>query len=260
MTTRREWPELRRGLIAILRGVRPGEAPGIVEALIAEGLECAEIPLNSPDPFESIGLVAKAFGDQCLIGAGTVMSGADVARVDECGGQLIVSPNADAQVIRQACACGVVSMPGVFTASEAVLALEGWRLRSEVFPGFCPWRDGNCRDSRDLAPVDHRGRGRRRLGRVVSRFRESRCQSLRSRDEFLQAGRHGRGSSNPGARGDRGVRRGDGGHGGLGSTIPRDARSPQGNDNCDPSPSALDDYRRPEVRRRPEHGSHRTVL
>lgn len=134
MTTYPAWPPLRRGLIAILRGVRPGEALAIVEALTAEGFGCAEIPLNSPDPLQSIGLVAKAFGDRCLIGAGTVLTRDDVDRVVERGGRLIVSPNTDPEVIAQARARGVLSMPGVFTASEAILALRHGASALKVFP------------------------------------------------------------------------------------------------------------------------------
>jgi 2-dehydro-3-deoxyphosphogalactonate aldolase len=134
MTNDIGWPALRRGLIAILRGVRPGEALAIVEALVAEGFECAEIPLNSPDPFESIGLVAKTFGDRCLIGAGTVLSRDEVARVVEQGGRLIVSPNADPLVIGEARASGVLSMPGVFTATEAIAALHSGTSALKFFP------------------------------------------------------------------------------------------------------------------------------
>jgi len=134
MTSAIAWPALKRGLVAILRGVRPGEALAIVEALTIEGFECAEIPLNSPDPLQSISLVAKTFGDRCLIGAGTVLSKDDVDRVVERGGRLIVSPNIDPDVIARARACGVPSMPGVFTASEAIVALKAGASALKFFP------------------------------------------------------------------------------------------------------------------------------
>ena len=134
MTSAIAWPALKRGLVAILRGVRPGEALAIVEALTIEGFECAEIPLNSPDPLQSISLVARTFGDRCLIGAGTVLSKDDVDRVVERGGRLIVSPNIDPDVIARARACGVPSMPGVFTASEAIVALKAGASALKFFP------------------------------------------------------------------------------------------------------------------------------
>lgn len=134
MNVKPRWPALRRGLVAILRGIRPHEALGAIEALVAEGFEAAEIPLNSPDPFESISRAARAFGERCLIGAGTVLTPEDVDRLAECGGRLIVSPNFDSQVIAQAGALGLVSMPGVFTASEALLALRAGASALKFFP------------------------------------------------------------------------------------------------------------------------------
>jgi 2-dehydro-3-deoxyphosphogalactonate aldolase len=129
-----QWPTLRRGLVAILRGIRPHDALGAIEALIAEGFEAAEIPLNSPDPFESIRRAVDAFGARCLIGAGTVLTPDEVDRLAECGGRLIVSPNIDPQVVARAAALGLVSMPGVFTASEALLALRAGASALKFFP------------------------------------------------------------------------------------------------------------------------------
>src|SRR5690348_1219095 len=86
-------------LVAVLRGITPEEISPIADALHAEGFRILEVPLNSPRPFESIGLLAQHFGDRCLVGAGTVIDPADVARVHAAGGALIVMPHADVAVI-----------------------------------------------------------------------------------------------------------------------------------------------------------------
>ena len=91
-----KWPVVRRPLVAILRGIRPDEADAIVGTLIDSGFELIEVPLNSPDPFASIERLSRRFGKDCLIGAGTVLSAADCARVADAGGRLMVAPNIDA--------------------------------------------------------------------------------------------------------------------------------------------------------------------
>lgn len=96
------WPSLRRGLVAILRGIRPEEAEAIVAALIEEGLEAIEIPLNSPDPFVSIEAAARLAPKGVLIGAGTVLTVEEVDLLNYAGGRLMVSPNVDAAVIARA--------------------------------------------------------------------------------------------------------------------------------------------------------------
>ena len=111
----------------------PPEVLDAIEALVAEGFEAAEIPLNSPDPFVSISRAAGAFGARCLM-VGTVLTPNDVDRLAECGGRLMVSPNFDPQVIAQAELRGLVSMPGVFTASEALLALRAGASALKFFP------------------------------------------------------------------------------------------------------------------------------
>lgn len=121
-------------LFAILRGITPGEVEGIGEALIEAGVRVIEVPLNSPDPLKSISRLARRFGDDALIGAGTVLDPVDVTRVAEAGGHLIVSPNTDQQVIRAACAAGLVSAPGYFTPSEAFAAIAAGAHAIKLFP------------------------------------------------------------------------------------------------------------------------------
>ena len=89
-------------IVAILRGVKPDEIDAIGDALIEAGVTVIEVPLNSPQPFESIKRLANRHGAHALVGAGTVLEVADVARVKEAGGQLIVAPNFDADVVRAA--------------------------------------------------------------------------------------------------------------------------------------------------------------
>src|SRR5450755_2832148 len=100
-------------LIAVLRGITPEEIPAVATALAAEGFRVLEVPLNSPRPFESIRLLAEQCGEHCLVGAGTVLDVADVARVRAAGGNIIVMPHADVVVIREAKAQGMVCVPGV---------------------------------------------------------------------------------------------------------------------------------------------------
>ena len=121
-------------LIAVLRGITPEEVPAISGALIAEGFRVLEVPLNSPRPFESIRLLAKACGDQCLVGAGTVLAVADVARVRDAGGKVVVMPHADTAVIREAKALGLVCVPGVATPTEAFAALAAGADGLKMFP------------------------------------------------------------------------------------------------------------------------------
>lgn len=121
-------------LVAIIRGVTPGEAVAIGEVLYEEGIRIIEVPLNSPEPLESIRLLAGALGDRTLIGAGTVLDPADVRRVAEAGGRLIISPNTHAPVIEATVAAGLVSMPGYFTPSEAFEAVRAGAHSLKLFP------------------------------------------------------------------------------------------------------------------------------
>jgi 2-dehydro-3-deoxyphosphogalactonate aldolase len=121
-------------LIAIVRGIRPDEADAIGAALIEAGIRIIEVPLNSPEPFESIGRLSKRFGDQATIGAGTVLDPADVPRVAEAGGAIIVSPDTNPKVIARAAASGLVSAPGYFTPTEAFAALRAGAHVLKLFP------------------------------------------------------------------------------------------------------------------------------
>lgn len=127
-------PGLKRGLVAILRGLQPGEAAGIAAALFDEGFEVVEVPLNSPEPFKSIELIARMAPAGSLVGAGTVLSTADVERVAQAGGRLMVSPNVDAAVIGRAHELRMVSLPGVFTPTEAFTAWAAGASALKFFP------------------------------------------------------------------------------------------------------------------------------
>src|SRR5690348_9382601 len=116
------FPSMKRQLVAILRGLKPEEADGIVSVLIEAGLTAVEIPLNSPDPFRSIEIAVRRAPAGVLVGAGTVLTTDDVARLHESGGKLLVAPNIDTQVIARAQDFGMVTMPGVFSPTEALLA------------------------------------------------------------------------------------------------------------------------------------------
>lgn len=128
------WPKLKRDLVAILRGIRPEEVEPILERLIEAGFEAIEIPLNSPDPFVSIERAARLAPASVMIGAGTVLTPADVDRLAGCGGRLLVSPNVDGAVLDRAGELGLVSMPGIMTPTEAFTALRHGASGLKVFP------------------------------------------------------------------------------------------------------------------------------
>ena len=122
------------GVIAILRGVTPAEVLAVGEALCAGGVAIIEVPLNSPQPFESIALLAREFGADALIGAGTVISAYDVDRVADAGGRLVLSPHFDLSVVQRTNLRGLLSVPGVATPSEGFQALAAGADALKLFP------------------------------------------------------------------------------------------------------------------------------
>ncbi|MEO5323084.1 2-dehydro-3-deoxy-6-phosphogalactonate aldolase [Mesorhizobium sp. CC13] len=127
------FPRLGRGLVAILRGLKPGEAFDVGRAVRDAGIEAIEVPLNSPDPFRSIEMLANAL-PEALVGGGTVVRGEDVDRLYDAGGRLLVSPNIDAEVMGRAMVHKMVTMPGVFTPTDAFLALKLGASALKFFP------------------------------------------------------------------------------------------------------------------------------
>jgi 2-dehydro-3-deoxyphosphogalactonate aldolase len=121
-------------LVAIIRGVTPADAEAIAEAIYEAGIRIIEVPLNSPEPFESIRIIAERSGDRTLVGAGTVLEPEDVARVARAGGRLVVSPNTNIPVIEATVAAGMVSSPGYFTPSEAFAAIRAGAHSIKLFP------------------------------------------------------------------------------------------------------------------------------
>lgn len=121
-------------LVAILRGVRPDEAETVGEALTTAGFAIIEVPLNSPAAFDSIGRLARAYGERALIGAGTVLDSAAIAKVKEAGGRLIVMPHGDPAIIGAAKAAGLLCIPGVATPTEAFAALAAGADALKLFP------------------------------------------------------------------------------------------------------------------------------
>lgn len=121
-------------LVAILRGVKPDEIEAIGDALVDAGFAMIEVPLNSPHPLSSIELLVKRYGDDALVGAGTVLTVAQVEKVRAVGGRLIVSPNVNVDVIAAAARDGLVSLPGYFTPSEAFAAIAAGASGLKLFP------------------------------------------------------------------------------------------------------------------------------
>lgn len=121
-------------LVAIIRGVTPDEAEAIGEAIRGCGIHIIEVPLNSPDALKSIEKLAKKLGDSTLVGAGTVLTTADVSDVRKAGGRIIVSPNTNVEVIAASVEAGLVSCPGYFTPSDAIAAVHAGATALKLFP------------------------------------------------------------------------------------------------------------------------------
>ena len=121
-------------LVAILRGIQPGEAAEVGAALISVGFSLIEVPLNSPDPLVSIAQLRETCGSSAMIGAGTVLTEEEVAAVAEAGGQIVISPNANTDVIAAAKHLDLVSVPGIATPTEAFAALDAGADALKLFP------------------------------------------------------------------------------------------------------------------------------
>lgn len=121
-------------LIAILRGILPQETHAIGDMLLETGFRIIEVPLNSPTPYDSIAQLSKSFGQEALIGAGTVLSPSQVDKVADAGGKLIIAPNMRRTVIKASCARHMISLPGVFTPTEAHKALDAGAHGLKFFP------------------------------------------------------------------------------------------------------------------------------
>jgi 2-dehydro-3-deoxyphosphogalactonate aldolase len=128
------WPRLERDIVAILRGLQPHEAQAIGSAVFEAGIAAIEVPLNSPDPFRSIETLARDLPDSALVGAGTVLDPTDVGRLADAGGRLLVAPNVDAAVLARAAELNLVTMPGVFTPTEAFAAIKAKASALKFFP------------------------------------------------------------------------------------------------------------------------------
>jgi 2-dehydro-3-deoxyphosphogalactonate aldolase len=129
----RGWLE-RSPLVAILRGVKPTEVESIGHALERAGVAIVEVPLNSPDPFESIAILSRTFGDRMMIGAGTLTKPSQVAELAAAGGRLVVTPHADTAIVRAAKEAGMIAFPGFFNPTEAFALLEAGADGIKLFP------------------------------------------------------------------------------------------------------------------------------
>ncbi len=138
-------------VVAILRGVRPAEVLEVTESLYAEGLRAVEVPLNSPEPYESIRLLSEAFGERMACGAGTVLTPSMVEQAADAGARIIIAPNTDPTVIRRAVALGLEPAPGFASPSEAFLALDCGARHLKLFPAST-YGPGHVRQLKAVLP------------------------------------------------------------------------------------------------------------
>ncbi|MDA8511529.1 MULTISPECIES: 2-dehydro-3-deoxy-6-phosphogalactonate aldolase [unclassified Citrobacter] len=128
------WQKTPLPMIAILRGLTPEEAPDIGDVLLEAGFTWLEVPLNSPRALDSITLLRERVGERAIVGAGTVLTAAQVDSVVDAGGQVIISPNMNTSVIRRSRERGAISLPGVITPSEAFTALDAGASGLKFYP------------------------------------------------------------------------------------------------------------------------------
>jgi 2-dehydro-3-deoxyphosphogalactonate aldolase len=127
---------MSRNIIAILRGITPAECSDVCDVLISSGINKIEVPLNSPDPFESISIMVKLYGQDATIGAGTVLQVDQVRQLYYLGAAMVVSPDCNTDVITTTKDFGMVSYPGCFTASECFSAIRAGADGLKLFPSF----------------------------------------------------------------------------------------------------------------------------
>ena len=142
-------------LTAILRGIRPDEVLAVAAVLVERGVHAIEVPLNSPDPLDSIARLSDAFGDRCLCGAGTVLQVTQVEQVHAARGRLLVAPNVDAAVIARALTLKMVPMPGFASATEAFTAIAAGARELKLFPA-ASYGPSHLRALRAVLPADVR--------------------------------------------------------------------------------------------------------
>ena len=138
-------------IVAILRGIKPAEALAVAGALVEAGIRIIEVPFNSPDPLESIGMIQQAFGARAAIGAGTVLDAASVEALAATGGTVMVTPNTKPAVIARGVELGLDAMPGFATPSEAFSAIEAGARRIKLFPAVA-FGPSYLRAVRDVLP------------------------------------------------------------------------------------------------------------
>jgi 2-dehydro-3-deoxyphosphogalactonate aldolase len=143
------------GIIAILRGVSPDEILAVAEALYGAGVRVIEVPLNSPDPGQSIQRLAAAYRGRLVCGGGTILTEAQVERVAAAGGRLMVAPNTDPNVIRRAISLGMIPFPGFGTASEAFAAIAAGARYLKLFPAST-YGVGHLKALKAVLPPDAR--------------------------------------------------------------------------------------------------------